>query len=290
MKIVIIGKSSFLGKSISTKWNNTYDLSLLSRNEYSFPERPFDDSFDWDKILEADAIIHCVAAGVQRGANYSTREMFQINCLEPIELVHRLETLKFEGQLITFGSYFSLGGNDGMATEDDFFTKGNPLGSDYSLSKYLFSSFLNKKQSGLCHTHLILSNLYGPLENPERLFPYINKSIANGDKLTFTKGDQTRQFTFVDDLKEALERVLSIKKGGIFHFTNPEILSVRQAITEAIGVFASFHNANPDYSFGDRKIEDASMSNLAINPDRFIKSFGSINFTSIKESLSSYLQ
>lgn len=290
MRITIIGESSFLGKSAASLWEEKYELTLLSRKEYSFPKRPFDYSFNWDLLCNSDVIIHCVAAGVQRGHQFSKDEIFGINCFEPIALVHSLETLKYQGQLITFGSYFSLGGVVDWVNEESFFSHGGQLGNDYSLSKYMLSDFVRRKETSIQHTHLILSNLFGPFENPERLFPYIYTSIFNGDRLTFTAGDQIRQFTFVNDLIKALEQVILNDKSGVFHFTNPKLTSVKQSVMEAIGVFSRHHQIEPEFIFGERENADSSMHKLAIDPTNFFETFGSFEFTPLKDALSSYLQ
>lgn len=290
MRIIIIGGNSFLGKSIRKKWEDQFEIHSLSRNEYEFPSRAFQSGFNWELLKEADVIIHCVAAGVQRDHKIAVSELNQVNCYEPIHLIQTLSSKGFEGKLITFGSYFSMGNIEGIATESDFFKCANRLDNDYSMSKFLFSCYSNRANYPIDHTHLILSNIIGPLEHSNRLLPYIHFNVQRGKRMSFSHGRQVRQFTFVNDLIQALELVIGSTSNGVFHFTNPDINIVNEVVRQALDVFGNYYGVTPEYAFGARQIKDAGMDRLAIDPTEFFDTFGKVQFTSLKRAFSSYLK
>lgn len=63
-------------------------------------------------------------------------------------------------------------------------------------------------------------SLYGPYEPEQRIVPYIIKKCAQGEKLNFTKGEQIRDYLFVEDLVSAYTASLFVEINDFFETFN----------------------------------------------------------------------
>ncbi len=292
MQVAIIGSHSFIAQSIVDLWADKYELILIDLAEYHYPSKSFTSGFNWQLILNCDAIIHCAAAGVQSDHSFSPEEIIQINFHEPIRLIRKLEEKGYVGRLITFGSYFSAGISQTKKplSEHDLVNAENQQPSIYCSSKADLTKFIFENASTINHVHLVLTNVFGPREAKERLFPYILNCIKNGDHMQFSSGHQIRQFTFVYDIVRALESFLTKNKHGVFNFSNPKTMTVKEVIEEAISFGKERFRTIPDYSFGTMSRSDTDMSFLALDTSSFISAFGDFSFTPLQKALESYLE
>lgn len=65
--------------------------------------------------------------------------------------------------------------------------------------------------------HLRLFGVYGPGEGPTRLVPFLINRLMTAAEVPLTTGDQNRDFTYVDDMAEALILASGIEGGGAFN-------------------------------------------------------------------------
>jgi len=84
-----------------------------------------------------------------------------------------------------------------------------PYGLAKNLSEDLLKFF--NKNFGLKYIALRLFNIYGPFQNNKRLIPYVINSLLNDKKFITTKGNQKKDFLYVDDFVEALLLILKSK-------------------------------------------------------------------------------
>lgn len=56
--------------------------------------------------------------------------------------------------------------------------------------------------------HFILPTIYSEYEDQNRLIPYMLRAIKNGEKLSFTSGEQVRQYLYVDEVPRMIEDAL----------------------------------------------------------------------------------
>ncbi|MEQ9298400.1 MAG: NAD(P)-dependent oxidoreductase [Cyclobacteriaceae bacterium] len=289
--IKLIGASSFLGHSI-LKSSNSFLVETINKNEYRYPIIPIESIVP--NLLDSDIIILCSAAAVQPNNRSIDSMIFGLNTFEPLRLIHLLSKHRYSGQLVTFGSYFSLGKNNLNQPVDESYTLGhtNDQPNSYCQSKHWLTrlSSINRK-NGFDHLHLVLTNIYGPGENENRLFPYLKKSLAQNEIPKVTSGEQYRQFTFVDDVAHFILNILKTSTSdGVYHFSNPDVIQVKDAIQRFYNTYNQTKKTHHNPEFGSiPSNRDSSMDYLALDCSKAFSSFGKPKFTSLTEGLKLYL-
>lgn len=74
--------------------------------------------------------------------------------------------------------------------------------------------------------------IYGPLQEENRLIPYVINSCKKNKKFALTKGDQVRNFCYIDDFVKLIFKSLDNKKvnGEIINIGHPESHSIKQVV------------------------------------------------------------
>lgn len=211
-KIAIVGCNSFLARNFVESYGNENFFYLYGRTlhhsydalvnykyiEFNYPSN----TLNLDDFLNYDVIIYAAAGGVQANLHESNLITYQINTFFPIELVNYMEDHNFKGKIITFGSYFEIGGNDKSSPFDEeslVFASGS-IPNSYCDSKRLLTRFYSNKQFNVTWYHLILPSLYGPGEDENRLIPYLINSLKEKKKPRLSSGEQIRQYIYISDL------------------------------------------------------------------------------------------
>lgn len=292
MKVAVIGSGSFIGRSIYSNLKDKYSFRLIDRKEYEFPNKSFRSGFALQELLEQDAIIHCVASGVQSNHQVDDAEMIEVNLFEPIRLCDFLQKNAYKGRIVTFGSYFSIGQMKAETPQNEemFVENKEDFISTYAMTKGMFSNYSYRANRNFNHTHMVLTNVYGPNENERRLFPYIFDSVKNNELMSFSSGQQVRQFTHAVDVVSAIDKVLDDQINGVFHFTNPSTISVKNAIMCTIDLAESFFGKKAKFEFGELSKKDAEMPFLALSNRKFEKAYGEMSYTTLEDGLKTYLK
>jgi len=240
-KVVIIGANSFLGRNLIEELRqSSFDLTLFARNQadsfkdyafeiFNYPQNPL----DFNKVIKADVIIYAVGAGVQASLKESSELIFQLNAFLPISLLNFLQENKFQGKIVTFGSYFELG-NKAEAkaySEDELVSINTLVPNHYCGSKRLLTRFIGNGLLTINYYHLILPTIYGPGENQSRLIPYVVNQLINKLPLTLTSGEQSRAYLYVKDLCRLLEEFITEDFApGIYNVAAAEQLQVKSLV------------------------------------------------------------
>jgi nucleoside-diphosphate-sugar epimerase len=112
-------------------------------------------------------------------------------------------------RLVHLGSAFEYGSVDGAVTEA---TECRPR-TVYGMTKLEGTRRLSavageKRLRAVCAR---LATVYGSGEHPHRLLPSLLRAARTTETLSFTAGEQERDFTFVDDVAEGVVRLVSCK-------------------------------------------------------------------------------
>ncbi len=88
-----------------------------------------------------------------------------------------------------------------------------------------------------------LFSVYGPGEHPHRLLPSLRR-VRAGEGIPLTRGDQRRDFTYVEDVAEGLLRlgIARVEPGAVVNLATGRLTSVREfaeAAADAIGLHRS---------------------------------------------------
>lgn len=248
-----------------------------------------------DETLQCDAIVNCIGAGVQPNHREQTPTIWQANAFAPIELLEQLADAGYRGKVITFGSYFELGELNAMhlLDEAEFVASRAPLPNAYCRSKRTLTRYVADRHAGgvpFQHLHCILTNLYGPGENRDRLIPYIFRQVAAGQSLRFSAGTQRRQYTHVDDVAAWLTGVLEHRSlpTGIFNVTDDTVFTVREVIEQTLAFLAGKGLRLPSTHFDELTKRDLSMSYLAISAAKARQTLGWNPSISLEQGIASY--
>lgn len=305
MKIAIIGATSFLGKTlISELKEGKHDLYLFSRVNsfdwmpslswtcYDYPSTPL----NYATLTSFDVIYYCAGAGIQPKHQDNTAQIYELNAFEPIRLATALKELKYTGKLITFGSYFEIGNHqeERSYTENELASHRNPLPNAYCTAKNLLTRFVDtalRTENNLSFSfqHFVLTNIYGATENNNRLIPYIIQSSIKKEALSFTSGEQQRQYTHIRDVTYFLAQHLKNNQSGIFNLTTDKVISVREMIEKVLQVVEEELKIQPQASFGTTDKRDISMKYLALNTSHLQNCFNFEPQISLEQGIKEYI-
>lgn len=123
-----------------------------------------------------------------------------------------------DSHLIHFSSDYIFDGHKGPYTETD---KPNPLGY-YGRTKLASENAL--KISGTLNTILRTNVLYGIADSRPDFVRWVVKSIRDKKEIRIVT-DQINNPTFIDDLVQAISKVIEYKKTGIYNIGGKEFLS-----------------------------------------------------------------
>ena len=291
MKIVLIGSSSFLAQSIM-KLNSNHEIIEIGRKTktpFNFPNQTID-TIDLNLLLSSDLVVYCAGAGIQPGHQDTESIIHQLNYKQPKLLIDTLADANYDGQLITFGSYFEIGSSNRQKpyNEIELIQSTNPLPNAYCESKKKLTTEIheNHNKYTLNHLHLILTNIYGVGENENRLLPYLARSFKAGQEVSLTSGQQIRQFTHVDDVSRLILGSETRNLSGILNFTNPQEISVK-AVVEQMAELYTVSSQKLKFKAVDKR--DSGMSYLGLDTRLLRQKVSNFSFLPLKEGLMTYI-
>jgi nucleoside-diphosphate-sugar epimerase len=235
MRILVTGAAGFIGSTLCRRllddghsvtgidvFADYYPRWIKERNIASLrKEREFElveadlDAMDIAKELEGiDAVFHLAA---QAGVRASWGRSFDIYTKNNIQATQKLlEAVK--GRPIRKLVYASSSSVYGMTPVLPM-AETNPVQplSPYGVSKLAAEQlcFLYFKNHGVPAVSLRFFTVYGPGQRPDMAFHKFFKAMAEDREISvFGDGNQTRDFTFVDDIVQANLAALSSGKPG----------------------------------------------------------------------------
>ena len=217
MPVLVTGAEGFIGShlcarlvkegaQVSALVRSGADLSRLSAIEENISLNPLD-------IREIDQVEECVAAvrpqrifhlaavtNVNRDWN-SLPLVTGVNLGGTINLIRALSSVDYE-ILITTCTAEAYGRNPAPFTEE---MPLDPI-SPYSFSKAAATEFCRMAAASLGASVRILRLflVYGPGQGEERFLPQLIRAALTGRPFRMTAGEQTREYTYIDDVIEGM--------------------------------------------------------------------------------------
>lgn len=273
MKVSIIGSNGFLSVAVAKFCNqNKWDVDMYGLNEpighkYNdfYRINLLKDSVDYENLIKSDIIVYASGAGIQSNLKENSYLIYALNVTVPVNMCNHLKANNFNGILVTFGSVFEMGQTKEFRAfeENDILISTCEASNDYTVSKRMLSRFINGYKHEFVHWHMYIPTIYGETESPHRLIPYTINAIKNGEKLSFTSGDQVRQYIYVGEVPMILAKAYKAKlPSGIYNIGGTETLSVKEIVSlihDELGCKV------PDGCFGTAERKDVGMKYLVLD-------------------------
>ncbi|MFT6069539.1 MAG: CDP-paratose synthetase [Bacteriovoracaceae bacterium] len=213
-KVLLTGGTGFLGSHIARFYKAKGDeLTILKRsssNLNKISDLALDvklvniEDFDGGQF---DLVIHTASSYGRNGEDLE--EVTRANIDFPIELLNKLN----HDQLHFINIGTSLPENV----------------NEYARTKHAFIKKARKSFPNLKFSNLIAEQFYGPHDGTFISF-IINKLKENVDHLPLTKGDQSRDFIYFEDVINAIATLEELSEGGDFPVGTGKTLKIKEVV------------------------------------------------------------
>jgi len=234
MKILLTGSAGFIGFNLTKKLlslnhsvigidnlNDYYDVSLkenrlkeINDNNFSLYQIDLENREALNVVFESEKPDVVINLAAQAGVRYSLENPHAYIESNIVGFVNILEACRHNNvdQLIYASSSSVYGANTSLpfATSDNI---------DHPLSLYAATKKANELMAhtysslyGIPTTGLRFFTVYGPWGRPDMALFKFTKNIIEGKPIdVYNNGDMMRDFTFVDDIVEAISRLVEKK-------------------------------------------------------------------------------
>ncbi len=227
-RILVIGSNGMLGQRITEFYNKSdkVELMCVSAEENSFiPEVQYKqlDISQKDQVKQVilnffpDVIINTAAFTNVDKSETERETAWKIN-VGGVENI-ALYSWTIDAHLIHISTEYMFDGKNGPYTEDD---KPNPIGY-YGRTKLASENSIHV--SGTRYTIVRSNVLYGPSKYSRPDFvKWVVNSLQNGEKIRIVT-DQIGNPTYIDDLVDAVNKIVELKKEGVYNIGGREMIS-----------------------------------------------------------------
>lgn len=236
MRILITGGAGFIGSAFARKISSSggHKIAVIDSLTYAGDKRRLERLIDSVSFFEADIrdpvktdqifaqfkpdIVYNFAAhthvdrSILESDDFVTTNIFGTHNLLKLSLKYK--TSKFV-QISTDEVYGELG-ESGSFTEKTPIDPNSPYSASKASADHLVNSFT--RTFGLNTIITRCSNNYGAWQYPEKFIPVIiYKALNNEPVPVYAKGENIREWIFVDDFADALSRYLTDTKERIYN-------------------------------------------------------------------------
>ena len=239
--ILITGCSGFIGYHLTKKLlndyniigidnlNDYYDIDLkkyrlnnLKHKNFKFIKCEISDSEEINKLFNENKIDKVINLAAQAGVRYSVENpdiYIKTNIIGFYNILENVKTHKIKH--LIYASSSSVYGNNELPFKENNSTD-NPI-SLYAATKktneilaQTYSNLYNIKCTGLR-----FFTVYGPFGRPDMAYFNFTKKIINKEKIQlYNNGQSLRDFTYIDDIVEAIIKILDKPITKIYNIGN----------------------------------------------------------------------
>ena len=165
----------------------------------------------------------------------------------------------------------------------------------YTLSKKQFVEWLVQQVDNIQIVNLKLEHMYGPKDDTTKLVPWVVSQLhRNLDEIKLTKGEQQRDFIYIDDVVSAylriLENVSFLKKFNEFDVGTGRLITVRNFLEQLKEIYQSnFGSIDTKLAFGAIPYRNSEMMTVEVNNQGLVN-LGWLPKTNLKEGLEKILK
>ena len=244
-KILITGGSGFIGTNLvnyliqknynitnidKLSYASTPEIFRKNKKNYSFYNFNINNKKKLDKILlkKFNTIIHLAAESHVDRSIDNPKKFFKENTISTLNLYNSILELTKKNKIpnpniihvSTDEVYGSI--KKGSFKENSKLSPSSPYSASKAACDHIAESFLKTYALKICV--LRLTNNYGPFQFPEKFIPTIISNVLKNKKIPlYGKGQNEREWIFVDDSCKAIEKVIN-------KFINDKIYNIGSGI------------------------------------------------------------
>jgi len=224
MTVLVTGGGGFIGRSVVRR------LVEPGENPVVLPHR-WDGPTGLESLLPAGDLEGCIHLGW-----YADTRDYLVNVAEnrqslqdSLDLVEILGVRGCQGLVVA-------GTSAEYATSDEALTEDAPVApwSVYGAAKASLHQLLRSSlaPAGMLVSWARIFNVTGPGEDPNRLLPYVARTVLAGREVALTSGTQVRDYLHVDDVAGGLVQALYARRSGTYNVSSGQGAPLSQVLTE----------------------------------------------------------
>lgn len=245
--VLVSGATGFIGSHVVRALVNAdYQVSALT-SQHASPARLSNilnkisllpaDPCSLSSVITALPPVHAfINVAVCYGRNNeSATDLLEVNVLQPLRVIELL----------------SNRGLQSVVLADTFYPRDR---DHYALSKHQLREWLPliAKATATPVHNLILEHVYGPSDGPSKFFPSVLKALKNNQQsLDLTRGEQTRDFVYVEDVASAFVAALSAPQATERHYHEYRIGTGKaRSLRQAVELMKQLTGSSTELRFG----------------------------------------
>jgi nucleoside-diphosphate-sugar epimerase len=250
-KLLIVGGTGFIGEAAAKEAvKRGFQVTIISKNNCPKSRQLKDIEYISVDITNKNSLqlvlkdkIFCYVlnlGGYIDHANYSNggSEVYDVHFNGVRNLVDCLDKPKIKG-FVQIGSSDEYGNNSAPQIETQ---REAPI-SPYSCAKVTSTHFLQTLYRTEMFPAVILRPflVYGPGQSEERFIPQIIKGCTNRQEFPVSKGEQLRDFCFIDDFIQAVFSALDNRSahGEVINIASGKPISIKKMINTIVDIIGS---------------------------------------------------
>jgi len=282
MKILIMGSEGFVGQNLVNGLSKNYDVfrsDQIDSNEKNYFKCDITNFNSVEKIVkDVDTVIHLTAHSLVSSLDGSITNA-QVNILGLLNLLEACR--KNSVPKVIFTSASSLIGEPSLFQVNE---KHDPKPKTaYGITKLTSEHYLRlyNELYNLDYTVFRFFNIYGPFQK-NGLIPSIYKKIQNNEPITiFGKGDQIRDYVYIEDILSFFEKsaVSKVGNGTILNMGT----GIGTTILDIVKTMSQILKIEPKIEFQDAR--PGEIGNFVSDTTLLKETFDLIPNTSVEAGL-----
>ena len=250
-QLLVVGSRGFIGQHVvKNALKHGFNITALSKNDSNTIDKIDGVTYLFADIRHKESLMSRLAGkvfdyvinlgGYVDHANYSNggTEVYDVHFNGVRNLVDCIDKSKIKG-FVQIGSSDEYGNN--LAPQSEI-QREDPI-SPYSCAKVASTYFLQTLYKTENFPAVILRPflVYGPGQGDERFIPQIIKGCMNNQKFPTSKGEQLRDFCFIDDFVQAIFLALNNSNayGEVINIASGKSISIRKVINNIQNIIGS---------------------------------------------------
>lgn len=286
--ILITGINGFLGSYLARNLTKKFTVIGIENNVINLQRiedlqlKVYDSEKNLNEIFtkhDINYIIHA-ATVYKRNSDIPNQSIIETNILLPIKLLELAKDYQCFRLFINIDSFFAKSGFRQSYLQE------------YTMSKRQVLTWLKLMSVDTYVINMQLEHIYGEGDSKSKFIPSIILKLFNSDKILLTKGDQRRDFVYIEDVYRAFLTIIQDTKERRAGFENIEVgMGHSISIKDVVLMLKSLTGSNSELIFGaleddPNKIEDSFANTKILSDLGWYPLFSRIEgFTAVIESL-----